>query len=203
MQSSSKAENSKPLFGLVLAAGTASRFGSSKLLVDFEGEPLVRRAVRLAENTCDELYILVTGHQSEDVHAACAPLRGFWVVNDAFETGMASSIAAGVRAVTESAGAILLLLADQPLITPQYIRQMINAWNNSDTTIVCSEFANSLGPPVIFPAIYFAELNQLEGDRGARALLDLHAKNVVNLPCEAAAIDIDVPGDLTALKSKA
>jgi molybdenum cofactor cytidylyltransferase len=197
----SNSVNSKPLFAIVLAAGTASRFGAIKQLADYQGLPLVCHASRLAEHVCPERSVLVTGSHWREVHAACAPLQGFWVNNDGFENGIGSSIASGVRAVAGSAGAVLLMLADQPLIDAQYLRQMIETWNGSEITIVCSEFSATVGPPVIFPARYYVELLLLQGDNGARALLADHAEHVIGLPCEAAARDIDVPADLVDLQS--
>lgn len=193
--------NSKPLFAVVLAAGTSSRFGALKQLACYEGMHLVCRAVRLAENVCQEHSVLVTGHHWQEVHKACEPLRGFLINNDAFEAGMAGSIACGVRTIAETAGAVFLLLADQPLISAEYLQQMINEWDESAETIVCSEFGGACGPPVIFPAKYFTELVRLKGDQGARFLLEAHAEYVVRLPCENAAIDIDVPTDLAELNS--
>ena len=191
----------KHLFAIVLAAGASRRFRATKQLANYCGEPLVCRAARLAEAVCAERSVLVTGSDWRRVHDACAPLQGFFVRNEAFESGMGGSIACGVRAVAGTADAVLLLLADQPLITTPYLQQMIDEWNESDTRIVCSEFAGVVGPPVIFPARYFDELVSLEGDKGARVLLDAHQKRVTKLPCEAAATDIDIPHDLVELQS--
>lgn len=192
----------KHLFAIVLAAGTSRRFRATKQLVNYCGEPLVCRAMRLAEAVCAEHSVLVTGSEWRRVHDACAPLKGFFVRNEAFESGMGGSIACGVRAVTGSADAVLLLLADQPLITASYLQQMIVAWNGSDTTIVCSEFAGVVGPPVIFPAAYLDELACLGGDKGARVLIDTHHEQVIALPCEAAATDIDTHDDLIESQSR-
>jgi molybdenum cofactor cytidylyltransferase len=191
---------SNSLFAMVLAAGTSTRFGTTKQLAEIDGKPMVRRAVRLAEYACEERFVLVAGNRWMDVHEACSPLKGYLVINDDFETGIATSIATGVKAISESADALLLILADQPLITERYLDRMIKAWSGSETSIVCSEFANTVGPPVIFPSAYFAELTRLEGDKGARRLLELHAENVIRLPFEDAAMDIDVPADLLDLK---
>lgn len=188
--------DSDRLYVIALAAGEASRFGSTKQLAEYAGEPLIRRAVRLAETACAERTVLVTGNDWKNVHDACAPLRGFLVRNEAYERGMGSSISCGVKAVADVADAVLLLLADQPLIDAEYIQEMIIAWNGSTDAIVCSEFSSTIGPPVIFPARYFNELMGLEGDRGARALLEAHMNHVIRIPCDAAATDIDTVGDL-------
>ena len=104
---------------------------------------MVRRAVHLAEYACEDRYVLVAGNRWMDVHDACSPLNGYLVINDDFETGIATSIATGVKAISESADALLLILADQPLSTERYLDRMIKAWSESETSIVCSEFANT------------------------------------------------------------
>lgn len=187
------------LFAVVLAAGTASRFGSSKQLAEYAGEPLVRRATRLAEQVCGARTIVVLGKDWERVHHACAPLRGFLVRNEAYASGMASSIAAGVRSAAAAADAVLLMLCDQPLLTEESLHELIAAWGQSRTTIACSTHGGISGPPAVFPARYFPELMQLDGDRGARSLLEKYASNVERVSCAAAATDIDTPGDLLAL----
>ncbi len=189
--------NSQHLFAVVLAAGSAKRFGSSKQLAPFAGEPMVRRAVRCAERICGARTLIVLGKDWRRVHEACAPLRGFLIRNEAHETGMAGSIAAGVRATAGAADAVLLMLCDQPLVTEDNLRDLVNAWGQSKTTIACSVHDGVAGPPAVFPARYFAELMALEGDRGARGLLDKYAAHVNKVPCAAA--DIDTPEDLHAL----
>ena len=191
--------NNPHLFAVVLAAGSASRFGSSKQLALFAGEPMVRRAVRCAERVCGARTLVVLGEDWRRVHEACAPLRGFLLRNEVHASGMASSIAAGVRAVAGAADAVLLLLCDQPLVTEENLRDLVDAWGRSNTTIACSAHDGILGPPAVFPARYFAELMGLEGDRGARGLLDKYAARVKEVPCAAAATDIDTPEDLRAL----
>lgn len=191
------------MFAIVLAAGTASRFGSTKQLALFDGEPLVRHSIRIAEAACGTHTVLVVGHDWQRVHAACAPLSGFLVRNEAYASGMASSIAAGVRAVAGVADAVLLLLADQPGIGAADLGRLIAASDRSQDLIACSSYAGAIGPPAIFPATCFAELVALRGDRGARQLLQIHADRLVRVPCEAAADDVDTPDDISRIRNRA
>jgi CTP:molybdopterin cytidylyltransferase MocA len=186
------------LFAIVLAAGSASRFGAAKQLAEFAGLPLAGHAVRAAENVCGANTVVVMGDEWRSVHRAVAPLRGFFVVNDTVHAGMAGSIVAGLRAVANAADAILLTLGDQPLVDARCLRGLIDAWDRSDDRIVCSCHENVLGPPAIFPTRYFAELDALDGDRGARILLDKYADRLVAVPSEFSAVDIDTQEDLLA-----
>ena len=191
--------SARRLFAVVLAAGRASRFGATKQLAEYRGEPLVRRAVRNAERICGGNTILVVGSDWRRVHQAAAPLAGFLVRNEAYDSGMASSIGAGVRAVSGPADAVLVMLADQPLVGVDELRRLVDAWHGADSLIACSAHGELLGPPVIFPSLYFAELMSLRGDTGARSVLEKHAERVVRVACESAAVDVDTPTDLASL----
>lgn len=189
----------KNLIAVVLAAGAGSRFGGRKQLHAYRGTPLVTRAVRLAESVCGPRTLLVTGNDWRPVFDACAPLAGFLLRNDDWRSGIGSSIAAATRAISGSADALLLLLADQPLITEGHLRALVDAWNDSPRLIAATAFAGVTGPPVLFPARYFPALSALSGDQGARSVLTGAGAEVRTVPFEPAAVDIDRPEDLASL----
>lgn len=190
---------SSALYAIVLAAGRSSRFGSTKQLAIFEGQPLVTRAIRSAENVCGSRTVLVTGNNWRNVAAACESMQGFMAHNPRYADGMASSIAHGVRGICNVADAVLLLLADQPLVRAEHLRSLIDAWVSSPKSICASGYAGTQGPPVIFPAAYFAELMDLQGDRGAKSVIDSNDAQVITIQYEDAAVDIDTPDDLQQL----
>jgi molybdenum cofactor cytidylyltransferase len=187
------------LFSIVLAAGCASRFGSAKQLQKYGDTPLVTRAVRLAESICGPRSVLIAGREWRAVVDACRPLRGFFVNNAGYRSGIGGSIACGVRSVGDAADAVLLLLADQPLVTRHHLEQLIAAWNASPGDIAATAFAATAGPPVVFPRSYFALLSHLRGDTGARSILMRAADRVRTLHFENASVDIDRPEDLDRL----
>ena len=188
------------VFAAVLAAGTAARFGATKQLLQIGGVPLVRRAAHLASHICADRTFLVVGHDWSSVAAACEPHSGFVLHNDAPENGMAGSIAQAARALPSTATGLIILLADQPLITADHVQAVLDLWSGSETEIVASAYANTVGPPVLFPRACFDELQQLSGNRGARDLLSGERFSVKTLRFEPAAIDIDTPEDLQRLR---
>ena len=190
------------VFVIVLAAGQSSRFGSTKQLAEFDGESLVARAVRRAEEFCGDRSVLVVGSDWRRVLAACEPQRGFFVRNENYESGMASSIACGIRSVAHVADAVLLLMADQPLITAEHLNSLLGEWKKAADDIIVSEYSGVQGPPVVFPAHCFDSLMRLEGDQGARALLKDSRYSVKGLVFDAAAVDIDTPEDLENLQAR-
>jgi molybdenum cofactor cytidylyltransferase len=185
------------IFAIVLAAGAATRYGRTKQLEQFAGLSLAANAVRKAESVCGARSVLVTGNDWQEVAESCAPLAGFFVVNNDYKEGLASSIACGVRSVAESADAILLMLADLPLVPAAHLTLLVDAWTESPRSIIASAFADTLAPPVVFPRADFDALLQLSGDRGARPIIDANKERVQTITCEEAAFDIDRPEDLT------
>lgn len=184
------------LFAIVLAAGASSRFGATKQLARVGGETMVLRAVRSAEAVCAAQTVLVTGKDWREVAAACEPLQGFMARNTEFRDGLSSSIRAGIGSVREVAAAVLLVLADQPLVTPGHLHNLAQAWRLAPERIVASGYAGISGPPVIFPRDLFAPLMSLHGDRGARKVIEANRDRLTVIDFPPAATDIDRPADL-------
>ena len=190
------------MFAVVLAAGCASRYGSTKQLEVVDGKTLVRRAVELARDACGDKTVLVTGHDSATVARAAGNAVRFLVVNDRHAEGLGNSIAAAVKAVSHTADGILLLLADQPLITVSHLQALKKRWSGADDEIVATSFEGTMGPPVLFPRDTFPALAQLAGDRGARHLLKNARFTVRTIEFEDARVDIDTQTDLVALQER-
>ncbi len=187
------------IFAIVLAAGASTRFGRTKQLESFDGLPLVTGAIRKAEAVCGDRTVLVVGKDWQQVAAACEPLRGFFVINDDYAQGIAGSIACGVRTVAECADAVILTMADLPLIGAVHFENLARTWTESPHSIVASAFEDTLGPPAVFPKADFDALLALQGDRGARPVIDANPDRVLAVSCEEAAFDIDRPEDLAGI----
>ena len=184
------------VYAIVLAAGAATRFGSSKQLADFDGEPLARRASRIASDVFGDRSILVTGHAWNAVRIACQPYAGFFIVNDEYTRGLGSSLAHGIAAVRHAASAVMVLLADQPLITADHLRALLAAWSCDDREIIGSAYSDTAGVPALFPAGCFDRLGNLDGDAGARSLMRDPDYCLRKVEFPDAATDVDTPADL-------
>lgn len=193
--------NDDHVYAIVLAAGSARRFGSTKQLAELQGEPLVRRAVKAAERVCGKRSLLVAGNDWGRVTSAAAPQAGFFAINEDHEAGLSASIRCGVRAVADVASAVLLLLADQPLLTVEHLQAMRARWRSAPDAIVATAYGGVSGAPTLFPARDFSALMALDGDAGARNILLAEKDRLASIDFEAAAVDIDTPEDLERLKT--
>ncbi len=148
---------------------------------------------------CGSRVVTVVGHDWATVLRLVNSDSGFVVVNEDYENGLGTSIAAAARACQKYADAILLILADQPLVTVEHLQVLINSWSGADNEIVATAFFDTQGPPVLFPRGAFLALCSLTGDQGARALFHDNRFSLKTVRFEAAAVDIDTPADLAAL----
>ena len=179
-----------------MAAGYASRFGATKQLAVFDGVPLVQHAIAAARQVFGGKLLTVLGHDSAAVAGALGPDAGFAVVNDDYARGLGGSIARAANALAGDADAIVVLLADQPMITARHLAALKDAWSGAADEIVATAFADTCGPPVLFPRDCFDELAALQGDSGGRHLLENDRFAVKRIIFEGAAVDIDNPADL-------
>ena len=120
----------------------------------------------------------------------------FLLVNERHDDGLGGSIALAAAAVSHVADALLLLLADQPSITAQHLRALIDRWSGADNEIVASAYSGTSGPPVLLPRGTFSALCGLTGDRGAKSVLEDPEFDVTTIPFDDAAVDVDTPADL-------
>lgn len=185
------------IFAIVLAAGTAARFGATKQLAEFDGVPLVSRAMDTANAVCRTSVVLVVGHEWRAVMACCDPIQGFVVCNDDYDAGIGSSLASAVKVVRHTAEAIVVLLADQVLIPAEHVQALCDTWSGARDEIVATAYGGVTGAPVLFPRGCFDDLVALKGDNGGRQLLSDGRYRVREVACEAGATDIDTPEDLT------
>ncbi len=188
------------VFAAVLAAGKSHRFGRNKQLEEFEGKPLVRHAADLARDVCGSRSVLVTGYESTAVATAAGDALQYLVVNERYEEGLGGSIALVAKTLSNVADAVLLLFADQPLVTAHHLRALIDTWSGADNEIVATAFSGTAGPPVLFPRGAFSALGRLSGDHGAKSVLEDPQFELRTVPFEDAAIDIDTPADLKTLQ---
>ncbi len=189
---------------VVLAAGRASRMGEGgghKLLAEFDGEPLVRRAVRQALEAKVGPVTVVTGHRSADVAAALVGLEVQVEENPDFASGMAGSLKVGLASVeAKGLAGMMVLLADMPNVLSADIASLSQAYRKAGgKAIVRAVSCGQRGNPVILPAATFEALKTLEGDIGARPVIESAGLAVIDVEIgPAARLDVDTPEAILA-----
>jgi molybdenum cofactor cytidylyltransferase len=161
------------VLGVLLAAGGSSRFGGrNKLLAEIDGEPLVRHAARTLCDSRASDVVAVLGHQSSAVRDALGGLGMEFVENDAYEQGLSTSVARGVRvAVEDSADAAVFLPGDMPLIDSVTVDSLADAFHADVADAVAPTYQGQRGNPVLFGARHFDALRSVGGDVGGRSVL--------------------------------
>jgi molybdenum cofactor cytidylyltransferase len=183
---------------IVLAAGRARRFGAQKLLAPFGGGTVLRSVVERLRASNVTRIVVVTGDRADELRAALAGLDVEWAANPNPARGMSSSIVAGLGAVRGASEAALIALGDQPTIDTSVVDRMIDLWQSGNRPVVAPRCKR--GNPVLFDRALFEELQQLEGDRGARDFLEAHAAHVGVVDVDALPpLDVDTPGDYDTL----
>jgi molybdenum cofactor cytidylyltransferase len=183
--------------GIVLAAGTGSRFGGTKQLVALGGKPLVQHAVDALVDAGVGEIVLVTGHDAVKVAAAVMlPDTGRIVYNPAFADGQATSLAAAIHALDDESEGAVVLMADQPGVTSEVVAALIERFRSSRMQIVRAAYRDGPGPSLLSREIY-GEAGHLHGDVGARVLAASHPEWVDDVPVNAdVPQDVDLPEDL-------
>ncbi|MEO8193691.1 MAG: nucleotidyltransferase family protein [Gemmatimonadales bacterium] len=187
---------------VVLAAGGSTRFGSPKQLYMHEGEPLARRAVMSAIAAGADPVVVVLGASADEITPTLAGLSSVTVVNDEWETGLASSLVTGLQTVArmETVDGALITLVDQPLVDAGALARLIASFD-AKHRIVAADYGDTMGVPVVIGREHFAELINLTGDRGAGAWLRSRSREVTTVPLDAASVDIDTQADASRLES--
>ncbi|TMF96603.1 MAG: nucleotidyltransferase family protein [Chloroflexi bacterium] len=184
-----------PVGGVVLAAGRSSRMpGSQKLLLDIDGVPMVRRVLEAAsEGGCHQTVVV---YAEDDVKRAING-RSELVFNAKAQTGMASSIQVGLRAMRPEIEAAMVVLGDQPLVGSRTVATLLRAWRRegSRPAVAVSQDDDGWAPPVILARELWGELFALTGDAGARQVLQGRPELLDIVPAPGRPDDIDTPDD--------
>jgi molybdenum cofactor cytidylyltransferase len=182
---------------IVLAAGTATRFGRTKQLVELRGKPLAQHAVDAATAAGVDEVVVVLGHDADRVSSALRlPAIARTVFNPDHASGMASSVAAGLRAIDARSDAAVVLLADQPGIRADHVGALVREYRDTGARVVRVRFRDGPGPALLAREVR-PEVEALTGDVGARALFEAMPDRVRWIAFdEDAPRDVDVPSDV-------
>ncbi|MDP6389315.1 MAG: molybdopterin-binding/glycosyltransferase family 2 protein [Alphaproteobacteria bacterium] len=182
---------------LILAAGQSRRMGRiNKLLEDIDGAPMVARAVDAVISSRTAPVFVVVGHEADRVRGALAGRDVVFVDNPAYAEGLSTSLKHGVAALPEDADGVLVCLGDMPRIAAAEIDALIDAFDPIVGRSICvPTFDGKRGNPVLLGHRFFAEIQEISGDVGARQLIGAYPDLIVEVAMDGdgVLVDIDTP----------
>ncbi len=169
--------------GLILAAGGSSRMGDeNKLMIPFQGKPMLNHVVNASLNSNLTQTFVVVGHQSSEIKNLIQSDNIQCLENEQWEMGMASSIVAGISQLKQFDG-FLILLGDMPLVTPELINEII--FHGSADKIVIPIKDGLHGNPVFFGSKFRDELLTLYGDSGAKKVIQDNLSSMIKIEIQS------------------
>lgn len=179
--------------------------GGPKQTLRFRGESLLRRAALAALGAGCRPVVVVTGAHAEQSRRELGGLAVREAFNPHWETGMASSVRAGVEGLVganHEVAAAVFLLCDQPHVTAEVISGLVTAYRSTGCPVVASAYGGGFGVPALFAAALFAELARLEGAAGAKQVIKRHASEAHFLSFPGGEVDVDTPDDFSRLTAQ-
>lgn len=190
---------------IILAAGASTRMGSPKQLLVFDGKSLIRHSVQQALASKCFPVVVVLGANKELIKLELDDLPVFVAENPHWQDGMASSIQCGIEmllTVHPGIQAAIIMLCDQPYVNTLFINNLLNTFEKKPQPVVASFYGNEYGVPALFRKDLFSELLALQGNAGAKKLMQQYKNEVVPVVFPEGLIDIDTPEDYLGLQNK-
>ncbi len=188
---------------LLLAAGSSSRMGQPKMLLDFNGKTLLQHIIDEVKQLNDVSLLVVTGCYHHLLKEILQAQQIPFVQNQQWEEGMGTSIHKGMLYLQEhysDADNVMVLVCDQPYISSSLLQAMIDAKQSTGKGITACSYNDITGTPVLFDKKYFNQLAMLHGSYGAKKMMQQFSDDIYPVSFPAGAIDIDTPDDYNKLK---
>jgi len=183
---------------IILAAGSSSRFGSTKQLVHFKGKTLLQHTIEEATEAGAEPIVVVTGANADEVSKEIKSEKAEIVFDKDWEQGIASGIVIGLKMVItldNKIEKVIIAVCDQPFISSSLFQQLYQKQNEIAKYIVACCYADTIGTPALFTQKYFDVLMKLKGDEGAKKLMKTYSEDVAMVDFPKGYIDIDTKED--------
>ena len=182
---------------VVLAAGAGRRFGGGKMLAEVDGQPMIRQVASAYAGLCGQVTVVIA--DDDRLRAALHDLPVDVVVNARASEGIASSIRAAVEH-SQGHPALMIALGDEPRVDRGLVMRVMQLWHEKRPPAVVPKYNGEPGHPVLFDEAVYGDLLALEGDRGAKGLIERYGSRVLSVDVEGTRpVDIDTTKDLEKL----
>ena len=188
---------------VILAAGASKRLGKPKQSLKFRERTLLQRIAQTALET-ETKTVVVLGANADKIAHEIADLSVEIVINEDWQSGMSSSIKAGLEKLLEiqpASNGVILLLCDQPFVNKETILRLIETQAETLKPIVACQYENTIGVPALFMREMFDELLILKGETGAKNLMSQNSENLATISAAEAGFDVDTIEDFEALEN--
>lgn len=182
--------------GLLLAAGTSSRFGRVKQLAELDGTALVERSVKMLEDADVDEVVVVLGHAAPEVRSRLDGASAKIVLNTNFRTGLGSSLRLGVESLDRKSKAVVVCLSDQPFVTSELVNRIVARFRETGMDAIAASAGGVVSPPVLIGRKLYSEVGELSGDKGAKSIVMGQPKLEIVEVEEEALLDVDTEEQL-------
>ncbi len=188
--------------GVILAAGASRRMGKNKMLLELDGESLVRRAAKRALVAGLSPLVVVVGHEAGRLRAELKDLPLVFAVNPAYTGPTSGSLHQGLNALSSDVDAVVVMLGDMVRVTTETLAMLIAAARGTEAPLVVSRYGEVTAPPLLFRRALFAELLAWTGEGCGKAVVQAHKHEAMYIDRpEALLVDVDTPEDFEALRA--
>jgi molybdenum cofactor cytidylyltransferase len=186
---------------ILLAAGQSLRMnGENKLIKEIDGIPLIKYAVKnILGSAIDEL-IIVLGHEKEVIESTIEKNKKIkFVYNDEFKNGLSSSIKTGLNHISNKSKAFFICLGDMPNVNQNIYNKLIKSkikYNkklkpNHRKEIIIPTYNDQEGNPVLFSIAMKNKIMKIDGDNGAKKIIDINKNAILHIPFDSDGIILD------------
>jgi molybdenum cofactor cytidylyltransferase len=187
---------------VLLAAGGSNRMGQPKQLLEYQGETMIGRSVRVALSAGIRPVLVVLGANAGYIEPAIATEKVHVVHNPDWPLGMSTSLRVGLEKalmLQPALQALLFMVVDQPFVTKELLLQIADKYLEKKPLIVAAEYEGTPGVPALIDRELFGELRKLTGDKGARTLFAKYGHRLLTVPFPKGHYDLDTPADYDQL----
>ncbi|HMG94195.1 MAG TPA: nucleotidyltransferase family protein [Chryseolinea sp.] len=183
---------------ILLAAGSSSRMGQSKQLLEVNGTPLLLHSVRAALESGAKSVNVILG-ANEPAHREVIRNQPVSVIsNHYWKSGMGSSIKAGLNHIVRKYSdteAVIIMVCDQPAINAAHLHGLMSAYKTSRSPIVASAYASTAGVPALFSRAFFSNILMLKDEQGAKKIIEQFPEQLVSVDFPDGSLDLDTGED--------
>jgi molybdenum cofactor cytidylyltransferase len=184
---------------VILAAGASSRMGTPKQILPVFGKPMIVHLIDEVFNTKCHPVTVVLGANKDKIVPLLDGIPVTLVDNPFWSNGLGSSVRMGLVGsylLTKGIEALIYITSDMPYVNASLINQMIKlAEDNDGKTIIASKYAGKVGIPALFKKAHFEEILELNGQEGARGIIEKHKNKVLEVTFENGKTDLDTKED--------